>query len=156
MSLETSMIKEINKPLVFEKTFTNFDQPWVAVDKAEKFCEQHGFCVGPIQGNEPRGIANCNVLKWRNLGEGDRSLLNGVMVSKNFRFGSVTLKLAIKLSINEKFPIEHTQANVTLIKHEDGYTVIFPPSIGIRNLKTMRAYINAMNASLARMEELSV
>ena len=156
------MIEEIKKPLVFEKTFRNSGKDFGAVRAAEKFCKKHGLSVGSMQGKEPRGIKHVGkyLAKWRNLREGDKALLAGILVSKNFRDSDVTLKLAIKLParcfkpLNESFPIENTFTSVTLTRHIDGYVSVNPPSYGLNNTNEMQNYINAMNAAMARMQEL--
>lgn len=54
---------------------------FVAVRRAEKLLADHGFSVGHMQRDEPRGIlfGDYDIQKWRNLSINERKALHGLM-----------------------------------------------------------------------------
>lgn len=95
MSTKQDVEKAIGRSMVFEKTFPATGT-FEAVGAAEKWLKENGYAYGSMQRDAPIGIAReeetSYISKWRNLG-GDASLLNGAMVSDDFREGSVTIVL---------------------------------------------------------------
>lgn len=67
---------------------------FAATNAAETFLELHGFSVGQMQQNAPRGIrfGSCDINKWRNLSKADIQAMHGA-VTGNPRLGPVTIEL---------------------------------------------------------------
>lgn len=85
--------KTIYKSIKFTKTFPATGT-FEAHSAACKFLKERGYDVGSMQRGAPIGIAkDADISKWRNLGPDVRNL-DGVMVSDDFREGSVTIYLA--------------------------------------------------------------
>lgn len=57
---------------------------FVAVQRAEKLLQEHGFSFGTMQRAEPRGIlfGDYDIQKWRNLSRADREALHGFMTGR--------------------------------------------------------------------------
>jgi hypothetical protein len=86
--------EEVGQQLPFEKVFAGNGETFGAVAEAKKWLYRFGFDVGSMQREAPIGIArNADIAKWHNLGH-DRKLLDGAMVSNDWREGSVTVYLA--------------------------------------------------------------
>jgi len=64
-----------------------------AVRKAEEFLEELGYTIGSMERNAPIGFANDEeieyVSKWNNMTGEEHGTLDGVMLSNDFREGSV-------------------------------------------------------------------
>jgi len=63
--------------------------------EAEKRLRAMGYTIGSMCGNEPIGFA-CNekydyIAKWRNIDPIDRKKVDGVMISNDWREGSVEI-----------------------------------------------------------------
>lgn len=69
-------------------------RPFVAMASAEGFLQSRGFSVGPMQGDEPRGImfGKFIIAKWRDLGVLEQRQLHGMM-SGDMRHGPVKVEL---------------------------------------------------------------
>lgn len=84
----------IGKKLPFTKKFDNSGDTFSAFRAAEEYLRAKGFDVGSMQREAPIGVArDADISKWHNLGA-DRQLLDGAMVSGDWREGSVTVYLA--------------------------------------------------------------
>jgi len=82
---------------VFTTEFGPYDgHPFYALRKAEAFLQKFGYSYGSLCGDEPCGImlGEVTIAKWENLTEDERSAVDGMMTSNDFRNGSV--KVTIK------------------------------------------------------------
>lgn len=88
--IEKTIYKTIRTTKTFPATGT-----FEAHSAACKFLAENGYSVGSMQRGAPIGVAkgDADISKWRNLGEDVRDL-DGVMVSDDFREGSVTVYLS--------------------------------------------------------------
>jgi hypothetical protein len=93
----------LGKKMTFKKVFPNTDGTFSAHSDACSWLEERGLDVGSMQRGYPIGVArNADIAKWTNLvvrnGGGtvvqdDRRLLDGVMLSDDWREGSVVVLL---------------------------------------------------------------
>lgn len=74
----------------FESTGEDFS----AGNAAEKWCQENGISVGPVQAYAPRGLVrgDAQIAKWRNLGDEDKAALSGMMTG-SMRHGPVVVEL---------------------------------------------------------------
>lgn len=94
MQTKAYLESEIGQKMPFEKVFANSGETFSAVAAAKQYLYDLGFDVGSMQREAPIGIArNADIAKWYNLGK-DRALLDGAMISDDWREGSVTVYLA--------------------------------------------------------------
>lgn len=80
----------------FKRTFKHAGESFSACNEAEKYLRSHGFSIGSMCMDEPRGLkkgANVWIHKWRNLSIQDKDSLDGVMTSDDFRDGDITIHL---------------------------------------------------------------
>jgi len=85
------------KDCIFTKVFSGAET-FEASYAAEKWCKDNGISYGRMCCNEPRGIINgdCDIQKWKNISLADHNLLDGVMISLDFRQGPVTVQLSFE------------------------------------------------------------
>lgn len=78
----------VTNEIVFEACGT-----FKAIHKAEEHLAREGYTVGPMCCNEPIGFAKDMdyIAKWRNIDPSDYPRLNGVIISDDFREGSVKI-----------------------------------------------------------------
>ena len=83
-------MKNISRDTVFTGT-KDFEAFHLAAD----YAEQMGYSVGSLQRDSPVGLKKGNyiVSKWRNLSSKDKQELDGMLISRDFRKGPVTLKV---------------------------------------------------------------
>lgn len=76
----------------FESTGEDFS----AVNAAEKWCQENGISVGPMQAHAPRGLMRGDVAisKWRNLSDEDKAALSGMMTG-SMRHGPVVVEVFV-------------------------------------------------------------
>lgn len=69
----------------------NGESTFEAIDMATKWLHKNGYSYGSMQRNEFIGVkkGDYHIEKWRNLQEVDRSFCDGVIVSNDFREGTV-------------------------------------------------------------------
>jgi len=68
---------------------------FASVSEAEKRLRAMGYTIGSMSGNQPIGFA-CNktygyISKWYNMRPDEHELLDGVMISSDWREGSVEI-----------------------------------------------------------------
>lgn len=80
--------REVKQKLTFAKKGT-----FESVSAAEMWCEKNKWAVGSMQREAPRGMmkGDYDISKWRNLDPDEISALGGVMISDDFREGSVDI-----------------------------------------------------------------
>jgi hypothetical protein len=73
--------------------------PWAAAHHAEAWLTEHGFVLGDMERDQPRGIMPAEhyygVSKWRLLTDRDRRDLAGVMVGGNRSHPDATVYLRV-------------------------------------------------------------
>ena len=84
--LGREVIKKVN--IKVEGTFSS-------VSEAEKQLREMGYRIGSMSGGQPIGFA-CGekynyISKWYNMNTDEHNLLDGVMISDNWREGSVDI-----------------------------------------------------------------
>ena len=87
---ETYLGREIAATKEFTSTGT-----FTAIREAEEYLRENGYTVGSMCRNEPIGFADAEnykyVAKWYNINVEDRKLLDGVIISNDFREGNVQI-----------------------------------------------------------------
>lgn len=85
----------LGKKLPFSLTFEATGEDFGAMAEAEAYLKRTGYSVGSMQSGAPIGLAKGDafISKWRNLGD-DVKMLDGVLISDNFREDGVTIYLA--------------------------------------------------------------
>ena len=78
----------VKDEIVFEACGT-----FKAIHKAEDRLAREGYTTGSMCGNEPIGFAKGTdyIAKWRNIDRSEYPKLDGVIVSDDFREGSVKI-----------------------------------------------------------------
>lgn len=73
-----------------EKTFKSTGT-FTAINDATKWLQENGFSVGRMCSPDPIGFkkGDWNIMKWRNLSNDDRGMLDGRITSSDFREGDV-------------------------------------------------------------------
>ena len=98
--LDKSVIeKKIYKTIRTVKTFPSTGIAFEAHADAVEFLKENGYSVGSMQRDMPIGVAkgeDVYISKWMNLGD-DVKQLDGVLLSDDFREGSVTVLLSEEL-----------------------------------------------------------
>jgi len=88
------MIKEFKEKAAHTETFPA-NGTFSAYHAAENRLKELGYTIGSMCRDEPIGFADAKkynyVAKWYNLSREDKELLDGVMVSSDFREGSVDI-----------------------------------------------------------------
>lgn len=85
----------INK-FIFEKEFhqKKDHDDFTAYTEACKWCSDLGIDYGSMERSQPIGLArNAYIAKWSNISRSERSSLEGVMTSFNWRRGPVYIEL---------------------------------------------------------------
>ena len=84
--LGRAVVKKVT--IMGEGTFMSFY-------KAEELLREQGMTVGSMCGGEPIGFASKDkyeyIAKWRNIDPSERNKVEGVMVSNDWREGSVDI-----------------------------------------------------------------
>ena len=80
---------------VVKKVNIKVDGTFSSVYEAEKQLRELGYTIGSMCGGEPIGFA-CGekynyISKWYNMNRDEHSLLDGVMISNDWREGSVDI-----------------------------------------------------------------
>jgi len=76
-------------------TFNGDGTTFSAITEARKYLEGQGYSVGRMCANAPIGFkeGNWDIQKWYNLDVDDKKLLDGIITSKDFREGTVTVEI---------------------------------------------------------------
>lgn len=79
----------------FEKVFQNTGDAFSGLRDAQNWLKEKGFSYGPLCFTEPVGIikGERRIEKWKNLPSQDRAILDGVLISGDFRSSYVTVFL---------------------------------------------------------------
>lgn len=87
---------------------------FAAMHEAEEFLRDHGFSVGPAQGNDNRGImfGPYAIAKWHNLNAQDQRAPHGVMAG-NMQDGPVTVMIFADAPAEALQAIKQTPATAT-------------------------------------------
>jgi hypothetical protein len=84
--LGREVVKKVN--IKVEGTFSS-------VYEAEKRLRELGYKIGSMSGSEPIGFADADqynyISKWYNMTNAEHNLLDGVMISNDWREGSVDI-----------------------------------------------------------------
>ena len=85
----------MTKQLEFKGNGNDFS----ASHDAENWCKSHGFTVGPMCRENPRGISRKHgyIAKWDNIRVHERALVEGIMTSDDPRHGPVFVLLFVEL-----------------------------------------------------------
>ena len=80
----------LNRPVLWSKTYEPAGT-FTAFRSAEDFLKELGYVVGSMCMNDPIGFADADqygyVAKWQNIDVPERSHLDGVIISDDFREG---------------------------------------------------------------------
>lgn len=78
--------------VVHEHVFSNDGNVFSALSKAKLQCARHGLSSGSLDGDNPVALMKGKYTiaeKWRNLVGLDKIYMDGVLISDDFRHGSV-------------------------------------------------------------------
>ncbi len=75
-------------------TFENDGEDFSAYRNATRYLNSNGYSFGSMCRDEPIGVMKGNycIAKWRNLSTNEKNSLDGRMISKDFRYDSVTVE----------------------------------------------------------------
>ncbi len=85
--------KTVNHMMVFQ---ASSQQSFVALRQAEQALRERGYSYGVLCGDEPVALLNTRgrrIAKWKNIDPSEYPLLDGMLVSDDFRDGNVSLVL---------------------------------------------------------------
>lgn len=85
----------MDKKLPYEKLFNKTKETFGAVHAAERFCKLHGLNYGSMESGNPIAVARVPVMgKWTRFEAYEYPQMDGVLLSEDFRDGSVALFLS--------------------------------------------------------------
>ena len=84
---------KIGKSVDEEKVFQKSERDFGAVTEAENYVESLGMSIGSMQSDNPRALAKgkLNIAKWWNIDKDDYQRIDGLMLSDDYRNGSVVV-----------------------------------------------------------------
>lgn len=94
---------------------------FVAVRRAERLLEEHGFSVGHMQRGSSRGIlfGDYDIQKWRNLNEAERAALHGILAGDR--------SSNAQIEIWDRVPIEAVMALADALQGQPHTVLIMRP-----------------------------
>ena len=89
-----NIFKVSGKSQISSELFLTNGEPFHSFNKALEALSE--YTIGTLCGDEPIGFVRIDsdikfIGKWRNISKQEYKLLDGVMVSKDFRLGNVTI-----------------------------------------------------------------
>lgn len=91
---EVALKSFMGKPTIFEKLFKNSGQDFSAYYAALDFCRVHDISTGTMYHDKPVGLRKgeqYSIAKWNVLSSKERRELDGILVSRDFRKGHVSM-----------------------------------------------------------------
>lgn len=86
---------KLGKVSAEEKTFDRTERDFGAVTQAEDYLEAAGYSIGSMQSDNPRALVKgkLRIAKWWNIDREEYHRIDGLMLSDDYRTGSVLVVL---------------------------------------------------------------